>query len=618
MTAPTAGGTTPPRSASGAGERPPQGEALDDALKVIHACDIVLGSITMALGAFVTVAALAGRATLGTVALVWLIPIFNMSWSALTKRRSRYVAEPIRSLVSLPIVTLIYVTADGPCHRMWLPAAVMVVGAGLLWGCLTRRSLLGQLIALAYATAILTAGHLVFGGPLWDSLKDALGVLMTGLIVSLVAAELGRSLGEARLRRDEAVGAKSSLEAALLELTSAQEQLDAVLQCAPASILAVDRGGRIEFTNKAPGMKENVIGTSVLEHVLPEGRELFTARMNAVLETGRAQTLELRGRSPEDDDVWYAYHLGAMRSGGLVVGVVVIWQDVTELKRTQVEFISAQRLAAVGTLAAGIAHEINTPIQFVNDSTVFLRDATRDLFDVVDKLQAVQRTAQALPATSDLSQAVSAAAESQESADLPYLIENVPRAFERCVDGLQRVATIVRSMKEFVHPSQKDMASVDLNRAIQSTLIIARSEYRDVADLETSFGELPPVTCYVNDVNQVVLNLVVNAAHAVADAVKGTPRRGTIAIETRLDGADAIISIRDTGAGIPESIRARIFEPFFTTKEVGRGTGQGLALVWRIINEKHRGDISFDSKPGEGTTFRVRLPISGVAAAAVN
>jgi PAS domain S-box-containing protein len=589
------------------------GEVREDGFQVLRACDVVLGSILVALAAFITFAAFAGKATATSAVLMWCLPLANVGWSAVSKRWSRAVAESLRNVFSLPLATLLYMTPQGYCHRFWLTSAVMVVGQGVLWGAETRRARAGQLITVGYASAVLVGGYLAFGTPLWASASDAAGILMTGLVISFVASHLGRSLEEARRRRDEAEGHKGRLESALYELTSAREQLAAVVECAPVSILAVDCNGKIQFTNwMAPGMeKASAIGTNVLEYVIPEARDLFTSRMKTVLETGSPQTLELHGRAADGGEIWYACHLGAMKGGDAVIGVVVIWQNVTELKRTQVEFVSSQRLAAVGTLAAGIAHEINTPVQFVNDSTIFLRDAVRDLFDVIKKLQEVRHLAERAPATPELSAALIAATESQASADLPYLLENVPAACERCVDGLQRIATIVRSMKEFAHPSQRDMAAVDLNRAIQNTLVIARNEYKYVADVETAFGDLPPVNCFVNDINQVVLNLVVNAAHAVSDAVKGTSRRGSIAIETRLDGEDVVISIRDTGTGIPAAIRARIFDPFFTTKEVGKGTGQGLALVWRVIKEKHGGDITVDSTVGEGTTFRVRLPVAG-------
>ena len=166
-------------------------------------------------------------------------------------------------------------------------------------------------------------------------------------------------------------------------------------------------------------------------------------------------------------------------------------------------------------------------------------------------------------------------------------------------------------MKEFTHPAQMEMAPVDLNRALRNTLIIARSEYKYVAELEIELGEIPPVTCRVNDINQVVLNLVVNAAQAIGDVVKGTESKGTIRVQTRQDGDDVLISVADTGGGIPPGLESRIFEPFFTTKEVGKGTGQGLAIARSMVKEKHGGELTFQSAVGIGATFFVRLPIAG-------
>jgi signal transduction histidine kinase len=172
-------------------------------------------------------------------------------------------------------------------------------------------------------------------------------------------------------------------------------------------------------------------------------------------------------------------------------------------------------------------------------------------------------------------------------------------------------------MREFAHPAQEQMGPIDLNHAIQNTVTLSRSEYKYVAELETDFGDLPPVVCHINDINQVVLNMVVNAAHAVADVVKGTDTKGKITIRTRQVADDVVISIGDTGTGIPEPIRPRIFEPFFTTKEVGKGTGQGLALAWAVVKDKHRGELTFESRVGEGTTFFIRLPIAGKQASSV-
>ena len=178
------------------------------------------------------------------------------------------------------------------------------------------------------------------------------------------------------------------------------------------------------------------------------------------------------------------------------------------------------------------------------------------------------------------------------------------------VDGLGRIAEIVRSMKEFSHVDQREMSRVDLNRAINSTLIIARSEYKYVADVKTDFQELPHVTCHGGQINQVVLNLVVNAAHAIARQGEGHARdRGSSPCSTFIEDGFAVVSISDTGGGIPEAIRKRIFEPFFTTKEVGKGTGQGLSIAHNVI-KAHGGTLDFVTEMGKGTTFTVRLPLA--------
>jgi signal transduction histidine kinase len=165
-------------------------------------------------------------------------------------------------------------------------------------------------------------------------------------------------------------------------------------------------------------------------------------------------------------------------------------------------------------------------------------------------------------------------------------------------------------LKEFAHPDQKEMMPVDLNQGIRSTLAIARNEYKYVADVETDLGDLPLVTCHGGDINQGILNIIVNAAHAIGDVVKGTDERGRIIVRTRHEDTTVVIAISDTGAGIPEPIQSRIFDPFFTTKEVGLGTGQGLAITRSLIVEGHGGELTFETEHGQGTTFFLRLPIS--------
>lgn len=430
-------------------------------------------------------------------------------------------------------------------------------------------------------------------------IRDATGA-MRGVVVVFrdqsadVAARKARERTEGAIRR-------------------AQGQLQAVLDCAPAIILAVDREGRIQFVNKTMSQrcKEDVIGAGWLDHVPAADRPRVASRLQAVLATGRPQRYEVTSPGPDGTARTYQHFMGPMREGNVIVGAVIVAQDATEQLRAATELAAAQRLAAVGTLAAGIAHEINTPVQFVNDSLHFLRDAMCDVFALVEAMGNEHLAVTGHASQVQLDAAAAATDEAIEAADLRYLHDRVPRAFERCIEGLERVATIVRSMKEFAHPAQKAMSPTDLNRAIQSTLVVARNEYKYVAELATELGELPLVTCHVNDINQVVLNIVVNAAHAIGDVVKDTGQKGTITVRTLHEDDTVVIAIADTGGGIPETIRDRIFDPFFTTKGVGRGTGQGLAIARTIINEKHAGSLTFEAKRGEGTTFFIRLPVHG-------
>ncbi|HUQ11083.1 MAG TPA: ATP-binding protein [Steroidobacteraceae bacterium] len=287
--------------------------------------------------------------------------------------------------------------------------------------------------------------------------------------------------------------------------------------------------------------------------------------------------------------------------------------DVTDQRRLESDLAQAQKLESVGRLAAGVAHEINTPVQFVSDSVSFVREAMDDLSQIVDKYRELRTATEKDPAHTgaDIAAAAKAAEEAEDDADLDYILENAPVALDRARDGLSRVAAIVRSMKEFAHPDRKEMVLTNINQAIASTLVIASNEYKYVAEVETSFGDIPNVNCYAGEVNQVVLNLIVNAAHAIGDVVRGTQAKGRIRVSTRLLDDTVEISIADSGKGIPVEVRSRIFDPFFTTKEVGKGTGQGLAIARTVVVDKHKGTLHFETEMGKGTTFYIRLPLSG-------
>ncbi|HTC34613.1 MAG TPA: PAS domain S-box protein [Bryobacteraceae bacterium] len=289
-------------------------------------------------------------------------------------------------------------------------------------------------------------------------------------------------------------------------------------------------------------------------------------------------------------------------------------QDVSERKRLELDLRHAQKLEAVGQLAAGIAHEINTPVQYVGDNLLFFKDAFHDrqaLFQQYDRLLNAAVAGEISP---ELIVEVHAA---REKADLEYIATEVPRAMEQSLDGVERIATIVRAMKAFAHPGSDTQMAADLNKALSDALIVARAEVKYVADVVTDFGDLPPVLCNLGDLNQVFLNLLVNAAHAIGDVVKKSGGRGEIRVTTRSENGQAIISISDTGCGIPVEIQSRVFEPFFTTKEVGKGTGQGLAISHNIVVEKHGGRLTFEPNLPRGTTFVVSLPIHGTRGANV-
>lgn len=287
-------------------------------------------------------------------------------------------------------------------------------------------------------------------------------------------------------------------------------------------------------------------------------------------------------------------------------GFLLLANDITEKRMLQQQLVQSQKLESIGQLAAGIAHEINTPIQYVGDNTRFLEDSFRDINSILTKTRNCVREFQADQLKDE---DLIALEKAMQKADLEYILEEVPQAIEQSLQGLERVADIVRAMKAFSHPGSEEKTMVNMNEAIQNTITVARNEWRYVAEVETDFDEsLPFVPCFPGDLNQVILNLIVNASHAIEEANDTQSQKGKITVVTRQMQGNLNIRIKDTGVGIPKENISKIFDPFFTTKEVGKGTGQGLSISHAVI-EKHGGTIDVESEPGEGTTFVISLPL---------
>jgi PAS domain S-box-containing protein len=375
--------------------------------------------------------------------------------------------------------------------------------------------------------------------------------------------------------------------------------LRTMIDLIPAFIYAKDAHSRFTACNKLVANRmganpEDLIGKTDFDFFPREMAEKFFADEQALIQSGEPLY--------DLEEIAFDQTRGANRviltskvplrdAAGNLTGIVGTGYDITERKAAEERMASSERHESIGRLAAGVAHEINTPIQYLSDSVKFIGEGVQELLAYVDSLQSAQSPA------------------AQPNDDVEYLREELPPALKRVSEGLVRIAEIVRSLKDFSHADQNQMGPVDLNRAINSTLIVTRSEYAAVADVETDLAPLPQVTCHGGQINQVLLNLVVNSADAITDVVGRTGCRGVISVRTRVDGDFAVIEIQDTGGGIPESIRGRIFDPFFSTKEVGRGTGQGLAIARNVIVKGHQGELDFVTESGVGTTFRVRLPI---------
>jgi PAS domain S-box-containing protein len=472
----------------------------------------------------------------------------------------------------------------------------------------------------------------------WDEMLEKLGrsdrlVILKKPFDSIEVLQLANSLSRKwhllQESKNKLAGLEEMVVARTAQMVQEQERFKAIFENSPEGIFQIAADGRFLTANPAlaaiygyasPG---ELIGqlTDIRNQLYVDPARLpeFQARLHR---ERIVREFESEIKCPDGSRKWISETAcrvtrldgSLLHYQGFVVDITAEKHAQKERDLMEAQLRQAQKLESVGQLASGIAHEINTPIQYIGDNIRFIEDSFAGLGQLLRDFQNLAGAIQSHSVTPELLAAVGS---SGKTVDIAYLSQQIPLAVRQSLEGVNHVSTIVRAMKEFSHPGGREKVAVDLNHAIETTLTVARGEWKYVADVVTDFARgLPPVPCLPGEFNQVILNLVVNAAHAIGDVVKqaeGT--KGVIKICTRQNGPWAEISISDTGTGIPKSIRHRIFDPFFTTKDVGKGTGQGLAIAWSTVVDKHDGQLTFESTVGQGTTFTIRLPISPDAAA---
>jgi PAS domain S-box-containing protein len=423
-------------------------------------------------------------------------------------------------------------------------------------------------------------------------------------------------LNTIRRQQDEIVERSQEISEINEKLKETTNFLDEIHRTMPCALIVVDRNGLIETANHgALALLEydetELIGTPISK-VLGSEDSVDFAKIEALRAKDAVLRTEKACLTKSGKSIPVLFSAGMISSGETPVQknyfVVCIMLDIRDRKRLEIELRQAQKLESIGQLAAGIAHELNTPTQYVGNNAQFLKDALGDINILFDKFLQLLQAAKngCLPPEMLAEMEVFV-----RDADLHYLSEQIPKAIDQSLEGVNRVATIVRAMIEFSQPCSELKQNVDLAHAIENVLTISRNEWKYVAKVVADFDpHLPLVPCLPGDLNQVILNLIVNAAQAITEKIgTKTEPEGTITVSTRQNGEWAEILVEDTGAGIPDEIRHRIFDPFFTTKEPGKGSGQGLSIAHNIITKKHGGTIEFQSQIGQGTTFIIRLPI---------
>jgi PAS domain S-box-containing protein len=435
-----------------------------------------------------------------------------------------------------------------------------------------------------------------------------------------LANSLSRKWDLLQESKNKMAGLEETVLLRTAQMVQEQEKFKDIFENSPEGIFQISADGRVLTANPALAaiygyaspqeLLEQVTDCENQLYVDPQRRAEFGKRLE---EDGMVREFESEIKCKDGSRKWISETAcqvtrldgSLLHYQGFVLDITAQKNAEKERDLMEVHLRQSQKLESIGQLAAGIAHEINSPTQFIGDNLSFMQEVFDDLLRLLGQFHLL------LAATRGQSFAEGLAGEIEktiQTIDLADLEKEIPQAINQALSGVKRVAKIVQAMKDFSHPGTDTKMPIDLNRAIESTLTVCRNEWKYVADVHTDFDPcLPPVSCLPGEFNQAILNIVVNAAHAIADKVDGKGK-GSIGVKTRHKGDIVEIRISDTGTGIPELARGRIFDPFFTTKEVGKGTGQGLAIARSVVVDKHQGEITFETVMGQGTTFVIRLP----------
>jgi PAS domain S-box-containing protein len=520
--------------------------------------------------------------------------------------------NPYLASISLAVCTVLFTRVSG---RADSELAAFVVLAFLAFYRNVRVLVIATVIIVGNIIVTTADTHNLIGSVIASLVsersEDVLWMLILDLVLyaSIARISVGMRRGSEQQATLEALQVESiqSIAQRDLQIQETESVKTIIFESAPDAVIRCDEKlNIIEINSVAERMlgttRQDAAGRKITDFVLSYAENVRPMRKSD------RHALLFESNVDRTDGTQFVAEVSVAEVHGLSTRQFAIFvRDITERKALETKVAQSQKLQSIGQLAAGIAHEINTPTQYVGDNVLFLQDAFNDLHTLLGTYDTLEEAAAEIPHLTEMLQAI---ADAKDRADLEFLQKEIPKAIRESLDGIERISVIVRALKDFSHPGVDGMTASDVNRILESTATVARNEWKYVADLELNLcPSLPPVLCLPGELGQVTLNLIVNASHAIADKMANTGEKGLIRVTTSHDEHFITVSISDNGGGIPAAVKERVFDPFFTTKEVGKGTGQGLAIAHNVIVERHKGQLWFESEEGQGTTFAFKIPL---------